>query len=333
MSVHLEDVFNFAGYSVTNPDEAKAFAKYLHRNQMMDDGSTPLITHIERVVSLVKQYSDDERVIALAWLHEALNKNIEGVSEILGLGKVPLTIVTWYMSLKAKAGLASWKDLAFELAHLNDNWGMCQFSIKDRGEIAYLINTLLTANHDVLLVRLCDMLANLQEYGEVSSDMVKCYDKVLQAIRLSHRKDLTQTHKKIMRQIGHTLKLIMVVSTKKEKLKEALRKHKLWLDNETGGERADLRFEELKGINLSGVDLRKANLFGADLQGANLRGADLDETNLWLTDLRGADLRGANITAKTLFELTKMDGAKMYQQDVDKAVLTEEQRESIAITD
>ena len=50
-----------------------------------------------------------------------------------------------------------------------------------------------------------------------------------------------------------------------EKLKEILRKHKLWLSAEASGERANL-----SGAGLSGADLR-----GADLSGANLRGADL----------------------------------------------------------
>ena len=51
----------------------------------------------------------------------------------------------------------------------------------------------------------------------------------------------------------------------KEKIAEVLKKHIAWLDNEDGGERANLR----------GADLR-----GADLYGANLREADLREANL-----------------------------------------------------
>ena len=50
----------------------------------------------------------------------------------------------------------------------------------------------------------------------------------------------------------------------REKLKEILAAHTLWLQG-SGGERADLR----------GADLRGANLRRADLCGANLRDADL----------------------------------------------------------
>ncbi|MGN2304973.1 pentapeptide repeat-containing protein [Pseudomonas chlororaphis] len=55
-----------------------------------------------------------------------------------------------------------------------------------------------------------------------------------------------------------------------EQLSEILGKHKLWLDDGEGGERADLR-----GANLGDADLRGANLRGANLRGANLGDADL----------------------------------------------------------
>lgn len=51
-----------------------------------------------------------------------------------------------------------------------------------------------------------------------------------------------------------------------DKLNEILQKHKLWLNNEAGGERADL----------SGANLSRANLRRADLSRANLSGASLD---------------------------------------------------------
>ena len=56
------------------------------------------------------------------------------------------------------------------------------------------------------------------------------------------------------------------------KLNEILEKHRKWLNDEEGGERADL-----SGANLSGANLSGANLSWADLSGADLRGADLRE--------------------------------------------------------
>ena len=81
----------------------------------------------------------------------------------------------------------------------------------------------------------------------------------------------------------------------KDELDVFLRKHKLWLDGEYGGEQADLR-----GANLYGANLREANLRGANLRGANLRGANLYEADLRGANLRGANLRGANLRGADL---------------------------------
>ena len=72
-----------------------------------------------------------------------------------------------------------------------------------------------------------------------------------------------------------------------EKLKEILDKHKKWLNNEDGGEYAnlynadlryaDLRYADLSNANLSNADLRYANLRYADLSNADLYNAKLDE--------------------------------------------------------
>ena len=79
-----------------------------------------------------------------------------------------------------------------------------------------------------------------------------------------------------------------------------LEKHKLWLDDEEGGKRADLRDADLRGANLRGANLQYADLRDADLRGANLRGANLQYANLRGADLRDADLRGANLRGANL---------------------------------
>ena len=58
-------------------------------------------------------------------------------------------------------------------------------------------------------------------------------------------------------------------------LDEVLVKHKKWLNDEEGGERADLQ-----GADLRRADLRDANLRDADLRDANLRRADLQGANI-----------------------------------------------------
>ena len=69
-----------------------------------------------------------------------------------------------------------------------------------------------------------------------------------------------------------------------EELEVFLRKHKLWLENKKGGERADL----------SRADLSWANLSGANLSGANL---DFSTIPLWCGSLK------ANFDDKQLIQI------------------------------
>jgi hypothetical protein len=71
--------------------------------------------------------------------------------------------------------------------------------------------------------------------------------------------------------------------------------------------RADLTDADLFGANLSGANLRGANLFEADLFGANLFETDLFGANLSRADLRGANLRGAFLNAAVLVETDLKD--------------------------
>jgi hypothetical protein len=77
---------------------------------------------------------------------------------------------------------------------------------------------------------------------------------------------------------------------KQEEINEILRKHKTWLNEEIGGERANFR-----GADLAGADFRGANLAGADFRYANLEGADLRCANFRGANFRGANLEGADL--------------------------------------
>ena len=72
---------------------------------------------------------------------------------------------------------------------------------------------------------------------------------------------------------------------------------------------ADLTGVNLKGANLAGADLRWATLMGANLKGADLRGAIIDGTFLDEADLTGANLTGVCLNAAYLDDDTKLDGA------------------------
>lgn len=75
-----------------------------------------------------------------------------------------------------------------------------------------------------------------------------------------------------------------------EELNEVLRKHKLWLEDADGGERADMRGANMEDANMRGANMRDANMEGANMRCANMRCADMRGANM-----RGADMQGANI--------------------------------------
>jgi uncharacterized protein YjbI with pentapeptide repeats len=77
----------------------------------------------------------------------------------------------------------------------------------------------------------------------------------------------------------------------------------------------DRAIVNLEGADLSGVDLRRANLTDADLHGINLTEADLSGS-----DLRGANLRGANLRAAYL-RATDIMGANLSAANLREANL------------
>jgi uncharacterized protein YjbI with pentapeptide repeats len=114
----------------------------------------------------------------------------------------------------------------------------------------------------------------------------------------------------------------------------------------------DLRGADLRGINLAKADLRMTNLQWADLSGVNLRAANLEKAdltwaNLSKTNLRkanlydvvsesasfaGANLEGANLIYAILMmadlhkanlSLAQMDGADLIAANLNGALLTE----------
>ena len=105
-----------------------------------------------------------------------------------------------------------------------------------------------------------------------------------------------------------------------EKLKEILERHRKWLNNEDGGERANLGGANLCGADLREADLRGANLCGANLRGANLGGANLREANLYGADLYGADMREANLCGANL-RGANLGGANLRGADLREADL------------
>lgn len=83
-------------------------------------------------------------------------------------------------------------------------------------------------------------------------------------------------------------------------LNEILNKHKKWLLEGNGRDRANLQGSNLQNADLPGVVLVGANLQEANLQDANLRGADLRSADLQDADLQGADLQDTDLRSANL---------------------------------
>ena len=109
-----------------------------------------------------------------------------------------------------------------------------------------------------------------------------------------------------------------------EELKEVLRLHKLWLDDEEGGERANLEGASLEWANLARANLARANLEGANLEWANLARANLARANLEGAYLEGAYLEGASLAGADLTRanLTRAEGFPPSSRSVQSAVET-----------
>jgi uncharacterized protein YjbI with pentapeptide repeats len=85
------------------------------------------------------------------------------------------------------------------------------------------------------------------------------------------------------------------------------------------GENLDLSGANLRGAQLRGAKLQGANLFDADLRGACLERADLKEACLMDANLEGADLSYANINGANL-ENADMRRANLKYSDARKSV-------------
>lgn len=117
-------------------------------------------------------------------------------------------------------------------------------------------------------------------------------------------------------------RIIMINS----ELDEIIRVHNLWLRGLEGGAKADLRGADLSCMNLSGArlsyaDLRGADLSGAILTGANLRRADLSDANLARAVLSCADLSLATLSDAVLISAI-LDGADLTRANLAGAALS-----------
>jgi uncharacterized protein YjbI with pentapeptide repeats len=84
--------------------------------------------------------------------------------------------------------------------------------------------------------------------------------------------------------------------------------------------RADMKFSELSGADLSQSELRETDLEASDLFGANLRNAILQDATLALTNLKSAALEGADLRDANL-EHAALEGANLRGANLEHAHL------------
>ena len=98
-----------------------------------------------------------------------------------------------------------------------------------------------------------------------------------------------------------------------EQLNKIIEKHQHYLNEDIDGwesMRADLSYKNLSGLDLRNANLYRVNFNKANLREVDLRNADLNYTYLYKTDLSYADLRHANLNG-AFFREANLLGTKI----------------------
>ena len=177
---------------------AKYLAELFHEGQTRADKVTPYIEHPKMVAELVEKFGGDDEAIALAWVHDILEESADKVASHFHLEKKHIeSKPRFWMQMKDR-----WESgFCVKLSHLSDHWKIDQDLIKSKGKVAYLAELLISADSKVLLVKLCDMLANITESNGSRKSQEKRYYKAVQCLNMSERKDLNKFHKNIIKKI------------------------------------------------------------------------------------------------------------------------------------
>jgi (p)ppGpp synthase/HD superfamily hydrolase len=173
---------------------AKYLAELFHEGQTRADKVTPYIEHPKKVAELVEKFGGSEFCVALAWMHDVLEESVNKVKEHFHLKR----------NIEHKAAfLLDMRDIwehsfTFALCKLSDHWKNDQNSIKNGGKVAYLAELLIGSNTDIVLVKLCDMLANIMESNGSRMSQETRYYKAVQCLKLAERKDLDERHEEVI---------------------------------------------------------------------------------------------------------------------------------------
>lgn len=105
-------------------------------------------------------------------------------------------------------------------------------------------------------------------------------------------------------------------------LAQYARQHKDFLDGRSGGVRAILKFKDLSGLDMTGMNMEQADFTGSRLAGAQMGNGRFKGTSFFACDLRNANLRGADLNRADL-RGAYMVGADLTRAKLDGADLRE----------
>lgn len=173
---------------------AKYLAELFHEGQTRANGVTPYIEHPKKVAELVEKFGGSEFCIALAWMHDILEESADKVKEHFHIPTI---------NFKPKFMIHMrhiWDhSFVYALCKLSDHWDSDQFEIKQgKGKVAYLAELLISSNTDIVLVKLCDMLANIMESNGSRMSQETRYYKAIQCLKMAERKDLDKPHAELI---------------------------------------------------------------------------------------------------------------------------------------
>lgn len=174
---------------------AKHLAELFHEGQTRADKVTPYLEHPKMVAEFVEKFGGDDEAIALAWVHDILEESADKVASHFHLEKKHIeSKPRFYVQMKDR-----WESgFCMKLAKLSDHWKIDQDIIKSSGKVAYLAELLISADSKVLLVKLCDMLANITESNGSRMSQETRYFKAIQCLKMSERKDLDERHNEVI---------------------------------------------------------------------------------------------------------------------------------------
>lgn len=133
--------------------KAKSFAYERHAGQVRKGNEDPFITHLEKVTDIIKTLTDDEEVIAAAWLHDVVEDTETTLEEIYDFFG---DRVGWFVELESEdKGHGS---------HGKNSW-----KLRKENQIQTLSN-ISEEDSDVFMIALSDKLSNTTDMLEVKQE-------------------------------------------------------------------------------------------------------------------------------------------------------------------